>query len=156
MTRLKIIGLVFSVIFSSIPGLYWQIIAPVLGIEVFGPEPLEPIQKMIIQGVPSTILAWIAVVIGYKVFFPLFVKESVRQTQKVVTNALLTSLLIIMGFALNWLFSDIISIAFDWTVLEYIDLLGGFVIMCIWGLVPGLIGGFLAALAGILWLPKAT
>ncbi len=137
------ISFIIVAIAVAIPGLYWQILDPILGIHTFGTEFVNTPRQMIVKGVPPTLLAWLVAYILYKKLNKFFETESKKSTEKIALKAVLVFLLVNIGFVINWFSVEVISVFYGWTTIEFIDLIGGLVIIFLWGIVPAVASALL-------------
>ena len=144
MRWIQTIALVLVFLVSSIPGLLWQLFSQLFGWKFFGELIPEPLSISLWKSIPSTLIAWIIAFIVFR-RLSLFLKRtgSSRITRSVALGAsvLLASS---VGFTFNWLFAEVIQIYNSWTTLEYLDLLGGSVIMVLWSAPPSIAAGAIA------------
>lgn len=139
MKSTKNLVIIISAIPAAIPGLYWQILDPLLGIHTFGTEFINSPMQMLMKGLPSTLLAWLTIYLIYKKLYNFFDNKKAKQAERFALNAVLVFLLANIGFVVNYIFAELISIFFNWTTVEYADLFGGIVLMAIYGYVPAIV-----------------
>jgi len=112
MKGLKIIVFTITTIVASIPGLLWQIIAPLIGWEIFGPQEIDPPFKMIMRGLPSTIISFTLVFILINYAFKKVVEKTSKKWHVTIGVVTITFIACWIGFVINWLCSEVITLLF--------------------------------------------